>query len=335
MVKLKVINFLRHVRNTLVWVCSTNRVLSRVFFLFSGEFDREFDFTLKGRYDALTHKYSSSNSNANIRRCVHRLEKGLFHQKPKKYFGEAVFKELRKEIQKYDLTKMDKNEMKWLINTLKSYTSFSRTPHKVQLLTQSLKSYSEQNNNNDKSSIKLTQDFDSLKKIISKRKSVRFYKPKTINIDKIAKCVEIAKLAPTACNRQPYHIELLTNKKDILEIGNLAPGTSGWIDGVPALGVVIGHSNSFRFSRDRHLIYFDSGLFVSNFINSLVTLELASCICNWTPSWNADRKAVKYVGYDLSKTIICLIAIGSPEHIDSPVSTKKSTENILRIRNEN
>ncbi|WP_298532302.1 nitroreductase family protein [uncultured Algibacter sp.] len=334
MFKKRIKNILRRIRNISVKISSKNRFLGRLFFLVTGDFDREFEFTLKGRYDALTHKYSYSNSNANIRRGIHRIEKGLFHAEPRKKFGKDVFAELMNEMSKYDIRNMECNELHWLIATLKAYTPFSYTPEEVKSIIDIAKIELSHKTIKNKLESNESQEFLNFKNTLNKRKSVRFFKSEKANVEKIVQCVEIAKSAPTACNRQPYHIELLTNIKDIRKIGDMAPGTAGWIEGVTTLGVVVGHANSFRFTRDRHLIYFDSGLFVSNFVNSLVTVGLGSCICNWVPNWKEDREAIKYLGYDLSKTVVCLIAIGTPIGIKSPVSVKKTNANILRLRDE-
>jgi nitroreductase len=334
MFKDTVISALRKIRDVVVFVAGKNRFFLRTFFYVSGEFDREFESTLKGRYDALSHNYFHSNSNANIRRCIHRLEKGLFHQNPRKTFGKVIFNELKRELKKYNLNLMDPDELYWLKQTLRAYVKYSETPRDVEKTIAFLESKTVKKQELTVEEERKSESFKSLEKILLKRKSVRFFKAVEVDLSKIAQCVEIAKSAPTACNRQPYHLEILTQKKDIMKIGLLAPGTSGWLDGVPVLGVVVGHANSFRFARDRHLIYFDSGLFVSNFVNALVTVGLASCICNWVPSWKADREAIQYLGYDLSKTIVCLIAIGVPSGVQSPTSIKKSTSNLLRVRNE-
>jgi nitroreductase len=302
--------------------------------MITGDFDREFESTLKGRYDALTHKYSHSNSNANIRRGIHRLEKGLFHANPRQKFGKLVFTELLNEVKKYDIKNMEFNELEWLVKTLKAYVNFSETPSIVENTIKVAQKELLQKNGELALETNKSPEFIGFKDTLYNRKSVRFFDNEPVDKNKIAQCVEIAKSAPTACNRQPYHLELLTEKKDIMKIGEMAPGTAGWLDGVPVLGVVVGHSNSFRFTRDRHLIYFDSGLFVSNLVNSFVTVGLASCICNWVPSWKADRAAIRYLGYDLSKTVVCLIAIGNSQGVPSPTSIKKTNNNILRIRNE-
>jgi|SaaInlStandDraft_1057018.scaffolds.fasta_scaffold00081_30 nitroreductase len=334
MLKLKFINFLRFVRNFLVLVCSKNRLFARLFFFISGDFDREFESTLKGRHDALTHKYTFSNSNANIRRAIHRLEKGLFHANPRNKFGKDVFEELSKELVKYDLSNIELNELHWLKETLISYERFSYNPERVRKTLHLVDAELRLTSPPKILDKTVSPDFESYKSFLNRRKSVRFFKQEPPSLEKITQCVEVAKSAPTACNRQPYHVELLTNKQDIKKIGEMAPGTAGWLDNIPTLGVVVGHSNSFRFTRDRHLIYFDSGLFVSNFVNALAVSGLASCICNWVPNWKEDRKAIKYLGYDLSKTVVCLIAIGVPLGIKSPVSVKKTTSNILRVRDE-
>jgi hypothetical protein len=198
-----------------VFVCSKNRLLARLFFFVTGDFDREFESTLRGRYDALAHKYTFSNSNANIRRAIHRLEKGLFHASPRNKFGKAIFEELSKELAKYDLKNIELNELYWLKETLTSYKSFSYDPDKVSeviLLVETLLIQQEAPKTLSKNS---SADFQTFQSFLYKRKSVRFFKQELPSLQKIAHCVEVAKSAPTACNRQPYHIELLTNRKDI------------------------------------------------------------------------------------------------------------------------
>jgi len=335
------VSLFRKARIFLFRVVASNRFFMRLFHLFSSDFDREFESTLKGRYQALTSIYLGDKSNANIRRGVHRLEKGLFHANRRPKFGNAVFNQLERElVQAVNLRKvaLDSEEINWAISTLEKYTEFAASPERVQEMILLLKDPNKVDEltfefleNEEASSVDFAE-YEGLASIYKRRESVRFFDSKVPLISDIAKAVSIAKEAPSACNRQPFSVTLLRDSKDINFVGGLAPGTAGFLDNIPLLGVVTGHASCFRKAGDRHLIYTDSGLFMGHLLPALQSLGIDTCVLNWNPDWVKDRKAVQYLNLDLSKTIVCLIAFGyRRDSVDSPVSTKKSDYNILRI----
>ena len=326
-------DILRKLRVYIFFLISSNRFLLKTYFFFSSEFDREFEYTLRGRYEALSSRYLYGNSNAQIRRCIHRLEKGLFHAQRKETFGSSVMKELEREL-KVCRPLVDENEVHWAVQTLESYRNFSHDVESVDRCIGLIKSLSQcESLLTDDSSDFLegaNEDFKTLSRIFTARESVRFYKKKVVDASKIKNAVKIAREAPSACNRQPFHLHICENREQIDYIGGLAPGTSGFLEQIHTLGVVVGHASSFRYSRDRHLIYTDSGLFVGHLLPALTAQGIDTCVLNWTPDWQNDRKAISYLGLDLSKTVICLIAMGYRSAVESPVSSKKTLTNIIR-----
>ena len=83
-------------------------------------------------------------------------------------------------------------------------------------------------------------NYEQLKKLFIKRRSVRWYKDKEIPNELIIKAVNIATLAPSACNRQPYHFVISKNKQQALEIAKCAGGTPGWDENIPCIVVIVG-----------------------------------------------------------------------------------------------
>ncbi|MCW8328252.1 nitroreductase family protein [Photobacterium sp. SDRW27] len=335
--KIKLMNAIRFVRLQMVLLCSKNRFLSRLFFLFEPSFDREYEYTLKGRYEALTSRYQNDYSNANLRRCVHRIEKGLFHKYRKDQFGKDLLTELYREVKSLDkFPFVDKNEVDWSINTLTEYKSFSYDQNKVQECIDILTDLKTNEFDIDKSRLEIEKQnpkFSVLSELYHARSSVRYFTEQKVDLSEVQAAVDIAKLAPTACNRQPFSLHFLDTREDIDFIGGLAPGTKGFLENIPALAVVVGHASSFRFTRDRHLVYTDSALFLGHFLPALKSIGLSSCVLNWVPDWNNDRSGVEYLGLDLSKTIICLVAIGHQDmECSSPVSTKKTSGVLLRYK---
>jgi nitroreductase len=323
----------RKVRLNTFFLISRSRFLMKIYFFFSSEFDREFEYTLRGRHEALSSRYIHGNSNAQVRRCIHRLEKGLFHERRKLIFGKSVLRELERELQVCGPL-VDENEVNWSIATLESYRNFSNDVGSVDRCIELVKNLSQVESLLADVGLHrlddVSEDFETLKKIFTSRESVRFYKAQKVEHSKIENAVAIAREAPSACNRQPFHLHVCTDREQIDFVGGLAPGTAGFLDQVHTLGVVVGHASSFRYSRDRHLIYTDSGLFIGHLLPALTALGVDTCVLNWTPDWKKDRHAISYLGLDLSKTIVCLIAMGYRTNTESPVSRKKTLPNIVR-----
>lgn len=333
--KRQLLDIARRVRLRMVWLASRNRFLGRVFFLFEPSFDREFEFTLRGRHEALSSRYKLDQSNANVRRCVHRLEKGLFHRDRRATFGKDVLIELAREIRKLDRLEdgTDANEVDWAITTLTSYRPHAHDPALVDECLSRLEGFRGTGPEpvpSQRPDTPISEDFEVVRKLYYKRESVRFFTDRPVDPELVAQAVAIAKEAPSACNRQPFHLHLLTDRRDIDFVGGLAPGTAGFLDNIPVLGVLVGHASAFRFTRDRHLVYTDGGLFLGHLLPALTALDLDTCVLNWTPDWTNDRKAVDYLGMDMSKTIVCLLAIGYRDETASPISTKKTNANLLR-----
>lgn len=318
----------RMVRLALLRIISLSRVLTKFYFVFSNDFDREFEFTLKGRVRALGRGYDELHSSAHLRRCIHRLEKGIYHPNRKAVFGAGVVDELYDELVNIDPgVVLDPDEVDWSISVLEIYLDLNSSV-KADKCIKILRSF-------NTISVEENVDFsgDSYQKFLDlclKRESVRFFKEQEVPKELINKAVYASREAPSACNRQPFSLFPLYDRGMIQKIGGLAPGTSGFLDGIPVLIPVVGRMASFRHARDRHLIYTDSGLFLGHFILALESLGLSSCVLNWTPDWKNDREAIEALNLGLDNTIVCLLAVGYRKDISVPVSTKKSVQNITR-----
>ena len=59
--------------------------------------------------------------------------------------------------------------------------------------------------------------------LAKKRYSVRAYKPKPVEYDKLQKVLEVARMAPTACNLQPFQLIIIQTQgreEELLRIYN-------------------------------------------------------------------------------------------------------------------
>ena len=54
---------------------------------------------------------------------------------------------------------------------------------------------------------------DSFYDLASKRQSCRNYSDRPVEKDKLMQCINAALIAPSACNGQPWHYTLVTNRE--------------------------------------------------------------------------------------------------------------------------
>lgn len=178
--------------------------------------------------------------------------------------------------------------------------------------------------------VKLTKiNFEA---ICNGRYSIRSYSGEVIANDIIYKCIELAKKAPSACNRQSVYIYIVTHKEDVVRILNLQGGANGFIDGIDKVLIVCSDLNAFIFPAERNSAYFDSGLFVMNILYALTNYGIGSCVLQW---WN-DKKKEKdlrnIVKIDEKYAISCLIAIGGLKDIfNVAVSSRRETQDITKF----
>ncbi len=70
-------------------------------------------------------------------------------------------------------------------------------------------------------------DYSKTIELIKSRVTVRHYKDEAPTKEEINKVLEAALLAPSACNRQPWHYHVITDRAVIMEISNAAVEAAG------------------------------------------------------------------------------------------------------------
>jgi nitroreductase len=160
---------------------------------------------------------------------------------------------------------------------------------------------------------------------------VRWYKDQTVSEDLIVQAVNLAALAPSACNRQPFRFYISSNKQKAVEIAKCAGGTSGWAEGIPCTIAIIGDLSMYPKEKDRHLIYIDSSLAAMQLMLAFETLGLATCAINWPDVKEAENKLKKIVNLRSYERPIMLISVGYPDEQGGiPYSQKKSNRLLIK-----
>jgi len=161
---------------------------------------------------------------------------------------------------------------------------------------------------------------------IQLRRSVRNFIDKPVEKDKIMKCLEAARLAPSACNSQPWKFIVVDDKQLKNKLCEAAfrgiHSFNSFCKIAPVIVVVISEKSKFiarigELFRGTKYCLIDIGIACEHFVLQAEGLGLGTCWIGWF-----NEKAVKSsIGIPRRKKIDILIALGyydreklGPEH---------------------
>jgi nitroreductase len=114
-------------------------------------------------------------------------------------------------------------------------------------------------------------------KAINKRYSVRAYRPKPVEDDKLLAVLNAARMAPTANNRQPFQIIIIHTKgreEDLLSIY-----TRPWFVQAPVIVCICGLPGEAWVRKDGRLyFYVDLAIVMDHIVLAATKLGLGTCI---------------------------------------------------------
>ncbi|MEK7849896.1 MAG: nitroreductase family protein [Candidatus Omnitrophota bacterium] len=155
--------------------------------------------------------------------------------------------------------------------------------------------------------------------LVKKRQSIRSYLPaKPVPRQAIEQCLNAARLAPSACNSQPWHFITVDEpglKKELGEkIFSGAYGMNSFAKTAPALIVVVSEKSSFMakiggYFRGTSFYIMDVGIAVEHFILQATELDLGSC---WI-GWFNEKETKKILNIPSDKKVDCVISLGYSE----------------------
>lgn len=162
-------------------------------------------------------------------------------------------------------------------------------------------------------------DFSEL---IKKRQSDRRYAPRPVPREHILQCLEAARMAPSACNSQPWKFVVVDDRATLLEVSEAAIGLgmNKFAVQVPVLVAVVQESMNLEAKagslvKNKDYSMMDLGMAIENFCLQAADLGLGTCIMGWFD----EKRVKKALGVPSGKRLQLLIALGYP---DSPTREK-------------
>lgn len=172
--------------------------------------------------------------------------------------------------------------------------------------------------------------YDQLLALAKQRRSIRWFQQRPVPRDLIDKALLVGRESPTACNRLPYEFLVFDEPEMVRKVASIPFGTAGYHHQIPTVIVVKGNLDNYFSPRDRHAIYIDSALATMGFLYALETLGLSSSVINWPDFEPLEMKMAKTLGLAPHERVICLIAVGYADPDALVASSPKKSLDVLR-----
>ena len=171
-----------------------------------------------------------------------------------------------------------------------------------------------------------------LLELIQKRQSDRKYTSQPVAEDQIVACLEAARLAPSACNSQPWKFVVVNQPELVAQVGEAAAGLgmNKFAREVPVIVAVVLEKMNLTARigsviKDKEYSLLDVGIAVEHFCLQAAELGLGTCIMGWF-----DEKKVKRLLGIGNRRVPLLITLGHPAGATREKAHKSQDEIVSR-----
>ncbi|MGY0610891.1 nitroreductase family protein [Luteimonas sp. A501] len=337
------------VLRTVLEVLAANRLFSLVYSVLAiPSFNREQFAVLRGRRDYYRNLGKVRATRTELRRNVHRLEKGILMQPRRPVFAldylvETIEFYERATRQHADGAEADIGELTWAHGVLANYFSIVDGTNPVVVGARArFEATRAQFNPDDTGKVPYRRadsaaseaSYEDLLTLAQRRRSVRWFEQRPVPRELVDKALLVGRQSPSACNRLPYEFRIFDDPEMVRKVAAIPFGAAGYGHQVPTIAVVVGRLNHYFSPRDRHVIYVDSALAAMPFMLALETLGLASSVINWPDFEPLEAKMQKALNLDYDERVIMLIAIGWPDPEGLVAYSEKKSLDVIRRWND-
>ena len=169
-------------------------------------------------------------------------------------------------------------------------------------------------------------------RLVSRRRSVRRYKPLPVEKEKLLACLEAVRLAPSACNAQPYKFIIVDDPaaKDNLAAAAFSGlyGATKFAARAGALVVVVSRKGKLSAwlgnqVRDTDFRLVDIGIAAEHFVLAAEEQGLGTCWLGWFDA----KGAAKALGLPAGCKAEIMLSVGYADEAP-PARKRKTTEEI-------
>lgn len=172
--------------------------------------------------------------------------------------------------------------------------------------------------------------------LVRKRQSVRGYLPRPVEKERIERCLEAARLAPSACNAQPWTFivvddEDLKNRLADLTADRWLP-LNHWTKQAPVHVVIVVEKANLTARmgakvKQRDFSWIDLGITAEHFCLQAAELGLGTCMIGWFK----ENKVRALLKIPEKKRVGLIITLGYPADGQTRPKIRKSLEDMVRF----
>ena len=171
------------------------------------------------------------------------------------------------------------------------------------------------------------------------RQSVRKYSARAVEPEKIARCIEAARLAPSACNSQPWKFIIVDDAalKDQIarETYNTVVAFNKFVKEAPVIAVIVMEKPTLVSQiggriKDKDFYLIDIGIAAEHFCLQAAEEGLGTCMLGW---FN-EKKIAQMLHLPKNKRIGLLITLGYSDSTLREKIRKKTEETVKHNRYE-
>jgi nitroreductase len=173
-----------------------------------------------------------------------------------------------------------------------------------------------------------------LLKLIGRRQSVRAYADQPVEKEKLMRCIEAARLAPSACNAQPWKFIIIDDPVIKNAIADLTSSKllsmNHFTKQAPVHIAVVREkanltSNLGQVLKDKEYPLIDIGIAVAQFCLQATAEGLGTCIMGWFK----EKQVKRLLNIPYNKRLELIITVGYPASDEIRMKVRKETEKIL------
>lgn len=151
--------------------------------------------------------------------------------------------------------------------------------------------------------------------LILRRQSERKYKENPVEQEKLDRVLEAARMAPSACNAQPWKFVVATDKEVLSQLADAASakllGMNTFVDQAPVMIVVVREKPNLSSRiggtiKSKDYSHIDIGIAVENICLQALAEGLGTCIIGWFD----EEKVRSILGIPSSKRVELIITLG-------------------------
>lgn len=318
-------NFLKEIirKNYFLWLLfSLHRRASGTFF---------------AMYTGILRNNKSRKNIFNLRRDVHRIEKGLSFPNRRRIFAQDY---IRVAVDRF--SQCLKNETidvatkDWATAVFNKYFTVVQHVGDIKIAYEIFSQLQEDNKKPHYIPYKSLErpptdiSYQRLLQLAQRRRSVRFFLDKEVDKELVGQAMEVALQAPSACNRQSYRFIFYNDAGQAQEIAKIPGGVRGYE--VPSIVVVVAKYEGYFDERDMLVPFIDASLAVMSFEFALETLGLSSVSINWSQNPKINREIRNKVPLQEDECVVMMVGIGyaDPEG-KIAYSKKRAVNDVLTV----